>query len=109
MLVIVTAYAGASAMGLLVLPDHRALRVVLALVPFAFIIWAGAELWRARGRPVVQGPPWPLMVALAWPPLARPILKLARQETLTGLDIGFALLVGVGLIWVIVASRRPAR
>ncbi|MBZ9714338.1 hypothetical protein [Deinococcus multiflagellatus] len=109
MLVIVTAYAGASAMGLLVLPDHRALRVVLALVPFAFIIWAGAELWRTRGRTALQGPPWPLMAALAWPALARPILKLARQETLTGLDIGFALLVGVGLIWVIVASRRAGR
>lgn len=109
MVVIMTAFAGAFALELLVLPDHRALRLGLALVPFAFIVWAGAGLWRARGRAAPPAVPWPLLAALAWPAVARPILKLARQEPLTGLDLGLLLFLGAMSLWAVARTRRPVR
>lgn len=62
-LVVLTFAVAANTLSLVLIPEDRALRLALAALPVAGLIWSAVAVWRTRAVPGAW-PAWPIMLTL---------------------------------------------
>ncbi|GGR49245.1 hypothetical protein GCM10008959_08070 [Deinococcus seoulensis] len=81
-LVILTFAVAANTVSLLIIPDDRAARLVLAALPVAGLIWTAVNVWRTRAVPGAW-PTWPVMLTLWTVSVSHSTLQLVLGQPLS--------------------------
>ena len=95
-LVVLTFAVAANTLSLVLIPEDRALRLALAALPVAGLIWSAVAVWRSRGVPSpFPAPLLPVMATLLSLPVSGAALLLAQGDTLPAGQWAF---LGLGVL-----------
>ncbi|MBX8466067.1 hypothetical protein [Deinococcus sp. RIT780] len=81
-LVVLTFAVAANTLSLVLIPEDRALRLALAALPVAGLIWTAVNVWRTRAVPGAW-PAWPVMLTLWTVSVSHSTLQLVLGQPLS--------------------------
>lgn len=81
-LVVLTFAVAANTLSLVLIPEDRALRLALAALLVAGLIWSAATVWRTRAVPGAW-PAWPVMLTLWTVSVSHSTLQLVLGQPLS--------------------------